>query len=620
MGFIWQPRAGTYAQTVVVKGTFRLQPGESVLAETQEAPTEVDRSPYKSKADVVLVGHAYAPGKQPVRSWMTQLVVGEIDKSIEVWCDRVIRWQDGTLLEGPRVTKVPLVWERAAGGPETSNPVGMRFDAPPDQYGVVPIPNLQPPGIFVSSRADTFVPVCFGPIAPEWPRPSAQLGRLAPGWEGRPFPDRFDYGYFQSAPLDQQVSAIRANERIVMENLHPEHARLVTNLPGLQLRAVLDRATGEREEVKLFADTLSIDTDRGTCSVVWRGRVALRHATEAGRIAIWVEGMPLREVTPTRVDIEDGDVATTMTLLAPLEKKAESVLPFVPGLSRLSESDRRLVEGFTRRMGRAPGDGTETLSEPMVQPAGQALPFEREGDASNEETDMAKTLPPMPKVGMTPVPFVVPSFPTSLPELSIPKVQEEPGEAPNPLPAPPPMIGPIATSERGAGSEAAPRKDRADDAEATAPPPVVKAEEPKKSGPEAFPLERCAALTASIARRKAERGRILEAEGLTEKEWGAIEKYWADAIKVEIRRGKREMMDRFDQAYVGRLEEERGPITVEEYARLSVAGERGTLSDIARELGVPQGSMMRITRIWARKLAKDPELGARVQVAVRVDG
>lgn len=42
MGFIWQPRAGTYAQTVIVKATFRLLPGESALAEAQEAPTEID--------------------------------------------------------------------------------------------------------------------------------------------------------------------------------------------------------------------------------------------------------------------------------------------------------------------------------------------------------------------------------------------------------------------------------------------------------------------------------------------------------------------------------------------------------------------------------------------------
>jgi hypothetical protein len=39
MGFVWQPRVGAYAQTVVVKGTFRLLPGESALAEAQEAPT-----------------------------------------------------------------------------------------------------------------------------------------------------------------------------------------------------------------------------------------------------------------------------------------------------------------------------------------------------------------------------------------------------------------------------------------------------------------------------------------------------------------------------------------------------------------------------------------------------
>ena len=61
------------------------------------------------------------------------------------------------------------MYERAAGGLGTSNPVGMRFDADPDASGGVPIPNLQPPGARVSRRGDTFGPIGFGPIAPAWP-------------------------------------------------------------------------------------------------------------------------------------------------------------------------------------------------------------------------------------------------------------------------------------------------------------------------------------------------------------------------------------------------------------------------------------------------------------------
>src|SRR5580698_2170648 len=141
---LWQPRRGTWVLTAVCKATYVLLPAESPLAQAQEYPNEdeghwnddparslhapCDLVPFKPRADVVLVGHAFAPRKEPARSVVARLVVGEVSKAVEVWCDRV--WmQDGTLREGPRFVKMPLRYERAAGGPDTGNPVGMRLDA-----------------------------------------------------------------------------------------------------------------------------------------------------------------------------------------------------------------------------------------------------------------------------------------------------------------------------------------------------------------------------------------------------------------------------------------------------------------------------------------------------------
>ncbi|HLM68953.1 MAG TPA: DUF2169 domain-containing protein, partial [Longimicrobium sp.] len=298
-GFVWQSQSGAHAQTVVAKATFALAPGECGLAPEQEALNEADnhwnddparsvyspsdRAPLKARADVVLVGHAFAPGQQPVRSLMTRMVVGSIDKSIEVWCERGYRVHGGQLLEGPRFVKMPLRWERAAGGPETFNPVGMRFDAAPDQYGMVAIPNLQPPGTYISRAGETFTPVGYGPIAASWPERAMKLGRsagrfLESAWQGERLPEDLEPAYFNVAPPDQQAEELRANERIVLENLHPEHPRLVTSLPGLKPWALVERASGMREGVTLVADTLWIDTDRGICTLVWRGRLWLRDA------------------------------------------------------------------------------------------------------------------------------------------------------------------------------------------------------------------------------------------------------------------------------------------------------------------------------------------------------
>jgi len=75
---VWQPRAGAFALTVVCKATFALAPGESPLTDEQDDPfeddvhwddderrslaTASDLAPYKRRADVLVVGHAHAPG------------------------------------------------------------------------------------------------------------------------------------------------------------------------------------------------------------------------------------------------------------------------------------------------------------------------------------------------------------------------------------------------------------------------------------------------------------------------------------------------------------------------------------------------------------------------------
>src|SRR6185503_17315691 len=100
----WQPREGTHVLTVVCKATFDLVPGRATLAQVQDFPNDEDNywnddprhslysasdmAPFKLRADVMLVGDAFAPTGEPVRVLTTRLMVGPIDKAIEVYCDR----------------------------------------------------------------------------------------------------------------------------------------------------------------------------------------------------------------------------------------------------------------------------------------------------------------------------------------------------------------------------------------------------------------------------------------------------------------------------------------------------------------------------------------------------
>jgi hypothetical protein len=307
---LWQ-RASKWAFTVVCRATFTLQPGDATLAPDQELPELTDThwdddprrslrapsdlAPLKPMADVVLVGMAYAPQGRPVRSLVARLAIGGIDKSIEVRCDRSFDAQK-TLREGVPFARMPLMWERAAGGPSTPNPVGVQ-PGTRDRQGGLMLPNLQPRDWIVVSPDDVITPVGFGPIAPTWASRLGKLGRHAGGyastaWQGGMLPDDVDVGYFNVAPPDQQLATLRDDDTLMLEGLHPEHARLLTKLPGIRPMAVLE-ARGGSYPVTLQCDTLWIDTERGVCTLTWRGQVPLAHPQEPGRVLVTLE-TPLR--------------------------------------------------------------------------------------------------------------------------------------------------------------------------------------------------------------------------------------------------------------------------------------------------------------------------------------
>lgn len=152
---LWQHRPGAWALTIIAKATFQLQQGISRLAEQQEPIHEEDNHwnddpgrslfsgsdlvPVKPRVDVSLIGSAYAPHGQPVNSLFVRLIVGELDKSIEVVKDRTMG-ADGSIAEDARFARMPLLYERAGGGHDTQNPVGLRLDVR-DGYGRAKLPN-----------------------------------------------------------------------------------------------------------------------------------------------------------------------------------------------------------------------------------------------------------------------------------------------------------------------------------------------------------------------------------------------------------------------------------------------------------------------------------------------
>lgn len=583
---VWTPMPGRWALTVVCKATFRLLPGESPLDPEQEEPNEEDnywdddpeRSlyspcdlvPFKQRADVVLVGHAFAPGGAPARSIRTRLVVGDVDKAIEAFCDRHFS-RDGELREGPPVARVSLRYERAAGGPSTSNPAGVpphhRAGVPAfraDAYGSVHLPNLQPPGLHITSREDVIEPIGYGPLSPTWPTRADKLGPHRGAWDHTawhksPLPEGLDPAFFNVAPPDQQVSALRDRERIVLESLHPSHPRLVTSLSGARPAATVKRAGGPSELIGMLPDTLWIDTSRGICTVVWRGLIHLNFRDEPGQVVVSTEG-----------------AAGARPVWAP------------PAAKPPAADDNEELVSITRT-----DDPEPRRADPKDPDAAETAPI---------RADWSRLRPVMP--------FLAPA-PEPPPDLTPPAPVAPWPPAP---PLAPPIVQPPPVIEM-APPPPAPAK------EPPPPDPAPAAKEPP-SPPKAAPaapyktLEECAAIAASMARRRADSAHILEEHELSESDYTALDKRWSDLIREETSRGKTALLRAYDEAYVAQLERERGPIVVDEYARLAVASERGRAAEVLTELSLPRGALVRIERVWVTKLADDPELAAKARRAI----
>ena len=305
--FRWLPHRGGPVVTVVCKATFALAPGVATLAVAQDDVNQrdlhagndarkglysaSDMAPYKRHADVTLVGRCYAPPGELAKMLIARLQVGSMNKCIEVRADRYFG-PDGTLYDDNFFSKMALGYERAAGGANSHNPVGVDVFSVADDNGRTAAPNLQQPGVpLVRDAARPPVAVGFGPIAAAWPTRRELLteaGRawLTQDWTQQRMPERWNWRYFNVAPADQRCDELADDVTIELEHLHPEHAHLSMQLPGVRPCVFVEGAGARGRQLLMRADTLWIDTNRLVATLCWRGQVELSPEAEAVRALV----------------------------------------------------------------------------------------------------------------------------------------------------------------------------------------------------------------------------------------------------------------------------------------------------------------------------------------------
>lgn len=305
-------KTGRESIVVVIKGTFNLplDGTEPKLCEHQPPIVEADQfsdepgycavtyeseyAPFKPRCDVLVNGSAHAPKGRQVNALEVGIKVASVSKVIEVVGHRF--WYTGTgsigVTSAQPFSKMPVSYDVAFGGIDDfhpdedkrdaymANPFGKGFHKNLQNPLVhnTPLPNTQERGININRPDKDYKPVAFGPIGRAWPERAQYAGTYDQQWidEVFPFlPADFDERYFQSAPADQQCDYLQGGELVQLLNF-TEQGRTSFTLPRIVVPVTFFRTKGEAEHQKAIIDTLIVEPDLGTFSLIWRSSVPLK--------------------------------------------------------------------------------------------------------------------------------------------------------------------------------------------------------------------------------------------------------------------------------------------------------------------------------------------------------
>jgi len=548
-----------------------------------------DYAPLKRRVDVCLVGHAYAPPGAPARELVATLRVGDFTKSIRVMGDRVWTSSASGLVPGAPApfSRVPLRYERAA--LSADNPVGFDPHTPP-MLAAPALPNLEP----MSSEGAA----CFGPVAPTWRARRKLLDEASMFWVfGITGPSRralgaapkgFDFSFFNAAPTDQQIDLLRAGTPVELEHLHPEFPRLSTRLPALRPQVFYARPGAERtEEVALRCDSLWIDTDRAIATLSFRGIAELRFGARE------VEGAALvvaADAAGKRLRFE--------RLRPALERAYPGALAYLPPSPIEGDPDD---DPLARRHDAVkwPPPGTDSCADAGTDSVAVA----DTGTASVVPTDSASV--------------------SASVAASAPVAPPAPVAAPVAAPAPVTASAPVAASADEDDDEfdnlpttvgVLPKKLTESAPQGSSQPRHESAE----GAPEGISLPRYAAISVELTQKGVDRSAALARHGLSVAAWTAVNRHWQRAMGPAAGEEGKALSATFDEAYLGAMAELLGKtIGPAAYARVVVGLERREMNRVLAELEVQLGDLMRIKRVWERKVEKDAALAAEVNAAIR---
>jgi hypothetical protein len=346
---------GEWFMSVLVKATFRMDVrGAPAAAAAKQLPIlkadvpydpknpesplqfESDLVPFKPRADIVLVGSAYAPRGQPTQALDVEIQVGATHRVIRVIGDRLwsfpTREQHAPICVGPtEFTEMPLTYDRAFGGIDrhagldpqlprfrpwcAQNYAGRGFigAASVDSIHRTPLPNLEDPNNPIHNVASHPAPIGCG-FFPRGNEPrSTYAGTYDEKWKAErapELPEDFRFDYFNGAhPFLQVEGHLAGNEPVRLTNVAKNRPVLEFQLPGLRPVFTVSShpwpsdapapdtdAPFTVRQVIPKLDTLVLIPDEGVFFLVWRGLIPIRDpgALEVAEVRVEYEALGAR--------------------------------------------------------------------------------------------------------------------------------------------------------------------------------------------------------------------------------------------------------------------------------------------------------------------------------------
>ena len=210
-----------------------------------EQPPVLDMCLPKPGAEVLLAGFCRTPGKAPLPAQEVAFRAGSVKRRIAVFGDRE-RMPGGGVTKPIPFSAMPLVWERAFGGPDfAENPTGKGLDK--DNKLAAQLPNLEDPDRLLLDRGDRPEPVCPFPLAVDNPLRRILSGTYDKQWldtRWPAYPDDCKPEFFYSAQSGQRLASspggtafFAGDEEVELIGLHHDYPHIRSRLPAVRIRA-----------------------------------------------------------------------------------------------------------------------------------------------------------------------------------------------------------------------------------------------------------------------------------------------------------------------------------------------------------------------------------------------